>query len=400
MSYATMIDVKLPRLHSGQRNVIKNARRFNVVCCGRRWGKSLLGIERAGEAVLDGGLVGWFAPTYKLLLEVWRDLTQRLRGAATRISEQERRLELLTKGILEFWSLDNPDAGKSRHYDLVIIDEAAMVGDLERAWTAIRPTLMDTAGDAWFLSTPKGLNFFHTLFSWGTDHDEWASWQKPTADNPYIDQNEIEEARRQMPEKTFAQEILAQFIEDGAGVFRGILQHAIIQEKAMPNHSYVIGVDWGKHEDFTVLTVIDATLKQVVFVDRFNQIDYTLQRGRLKALWERFEKPAVIAEKNSMGDPVIEGLHREGLPVQPFLTTNASKAAAIEALALAFERQELTIPSHPILLNELQAFQAERLPSGLLRYGAPNGMHDDCVMSLALAWHGAQRPRTTRMTVA
>ncbi len=72
--------------------------------------------------------------------------------------------------------------------------------------------------------------------------------------------------------------------------------------------------------------------------------------------------------------------------MQAFNTTNASKGAAIEGLALAFERGEIKIPSDPALMGELQAYEMERLPSGLLRYGAPEGMHDDMVMSLALAW--------------
>jgi hypothetical protein len=75
----------------------------------------------------------------------------------------------------------------------------------------------------------------------------------------------------------------------------------------------------------------------------------------------------------------------------PFTTTNASKAEIIDLLALAFEQRTLSILPNPILLNELKAYEAERLPSGLIRYGAPDGMHDDCVMALAMAWYGAQR---------
>ena len=87
-----------------------------------------------------------------------------------------------------------------------------------------------------------------------------------------------------------------------------------------------------------------------------------------------------------MGEPLIEQLQQDGLPVTPFVTTNATKAAAIEALSLAFERGEIEILNDPALIGELQAYEAKRLPSGLLRYGAPEGMHDDCVMALALAW--------------
>jgi hypothetical protein len=100
-----------------------------------------------------------------------------------------------------------------------------------------------------------------------------------------------------------------------------------------------------------------------------------------------------------MGEPLIEQLQRQGLPVQPFITTNATKAAAIDALSLAFERGELTILSDPVLVGELQAYEAQRLPSGMLRYTAPEGMHDDTVISLALAWQAASVPPPAGQTV-
>ena len=95
----------------------------------------------------------------------------------------------------------------------------------------------------------------------------------------------------------------------------------------------------------------------------------------LTKIWRRmFESP--------------EQLARDGLKVRPFMTTNASKAEAIEALALAFERGEIRIPNDPVLIGELQAFEAKPLPSGLMRYEAPSGGHDDIVMALAIAWQG------------
>jgi hypothetical protein len=156
-------------------------------------------------------------------------------------------------------------------------------------------------------------------------------------------------------------------------------------------HQYVMGVDWGKHNDFTVLTVIDIDTQEVVALDRFNQIDYTFQRGRLKALFDRFQPVTIIAEANSMGEPNIEQLQREGLPVTAFTTTNATKAVAVEALALAFERGDIRILNDPVLIGELQAFEMSQTPSKMIRYAAPEGMHDDTVISLALAWQGAAR---------
>jgi len=391
------VRVFLPKPHAAQQEVIDNATRFNVLAWGRRAGKSVLEIDRVCETALHGFPAGWFAPSYKLLAEAWRALVFALRPVASRTNESEHRIELVTGGVVEAWSLDSPDPARGRKYKRIVIDEAALVQRFEEAWNAaIRPTLADLQGDAWFGSTPKGRNYFWQLYQRGLDssQSEWRSWQMPTRANPYIPAIEIEAARLSMPERFFLQEFEAMFIEDAGEVFRKVLEAATAtpQEEANPMHQYVFGVDWGKTADFTVVCVLDLTTNEEVALDRSNRVDYAVQVGRLKALFERFHPTTIIAERNSMGEPVIEQLIREGLPVQPFLTTNATKAAAIDALTLAFERGELRILNDPVQIGELQAFEAERLPSGLTRYGAPEGMHDDTVMALALAWQSTNLP--------
>jgi phage FluMu gp28-like protein len=168
-------------------------------------------------------------------------------------------------------------------------------------------------------------------------------------------------------------------------VFRRILDAVSLAPPT--GRAAVIGVDWGRVNDFTVFAVL-SDAGELLELDRFRGIEYALQRARLQALYERHGRPTIIAEANSMGGPVIEQLQRDGLKVKPFMTTNASKAEAIEALALAFERGEIRIPNDPVLLGELAAFEVKPLPSGLMRYDAPSGGHDDTVMALAIAWHG------------
>lgn len=391
------LTLRLPALHQAQQKIKHEARRFNVVCCGRRFGKDVLGHEVLIEPALDSYPVAWFAPTYKMLSETWRDVLNIVQPITKTKHEQERRIDLITGGVIDMWSLDDPNVARGRKYKRVVINEAAMIRHLQEAWQqVIRPTLADYEGDAWFPSTPKGLNFFHSLYLNGQDElqPDWVSWQLPTYANPFIKPGEIEEMRRTLPERVFNQEIMAQFINEAGGVFRKVLDAAIAQpQPAQLGRAYVMGVDFGKQADFTVLTVLDVIDKRMVALDRFNQIDYTVQTGRIRALYEKYKPSTIIAERNSMGEPLIEQLQREGLPVQAFTTTNASKAQAIDALALAFERGELTILNDAVLIGELQAYEAERLPSGMLRYSAPDGMHDDTVMSLALAWYGIAAPQ-------
>jgi phage terminase large subunit-like protein len=393
-------------LHAGQQSILRSAGRFNAVACGRRFGKTTLGVAIAAHGaphspggLLSGYSVGWFAPTYRLLDEAWRAARGFLRNLVVRTDAQQKRLELATGAAFDFWTLEDVDAGRGRKYGLVIVDEAAMARHLESTWNAaIRPTLTDYRGAAWFFSTPKGRNYFWQLYQLGTeDSAQWRAHHAPTAANPHIDPAEIEEARRNLPERIFAQEYLAEFLEDGAGVFRRV-SDAIDDELTAivpvshddgSGSAYAMGVDWGRHNDWTVITVIEAPSNRVVAFDRFNRIEYAFQIERLRALHSRFPAAQIVAEANAMGEPLIEQLQRAGLPVRAFTTTNASKAAIIESLSLALEQGELRIPRIPELVRELLAFDQERLASGAVRYGAPPGQHDDCVMSLALAWNAA-----------
>jgi len=388
-----IINLQLPALHPAQAQIVSEAKRYNIVCCGRRWGKTVLGVDRLIQTALQGKPVAWLGPTYKSVADTWREISSLLADVIYSRSEQEKRLELIGRGVIDLWSVDSPDAGRGRKYALVVIDEAAMIANLFQAWQqSIRPTLTDLHGSAWFLSTPRGFNYFQTLFNFGVDcqRQGWMSWQMPTSANPVIDPEEIEAARQELTEAAFNQEFLALFIDSEGSVFRRVIDLATAGPKVKPEagHEYIIGCDWGRSRDYTVFIVVDSTTHTVVALERSNQVDYAVQCSRLRALAEVRKPKRIIAEQNSIGQAVIEQLRRDGLRIEPFTTTNTSKTQAIEGLALAFERGDIRILNHPVLINELTAYRAERLPTGLTRYNAPAGQHDDCVMALAIAWSG------------
>ena len=142
-----MARLRLPRPHAAQQRVIDERKRFNVLACGRRWGKTELGMDRLINAALPGKPVAWFAPSYKLLAPVWRELQTRLRPVTRDCNQAERRLELKGGGSLEMWSLDSPDSGRGRAYAAVVLDEVALIPDFEHAWQeSIRPQLTDHSG--------------------------------------------------------------------------------------------------------------------------------------------------------------------------------------------------------------------------------------------------------------
>lgn len=399
----TTLTLTLPKPHAGQAQVIREARRFNVLDCGRRFGKTTLGIDRCVTPDVLPYPVGWFSPSYKMMLEVWREVTRILAPIIVRANSADHRIENVAGGVLEFWSLDNPDNSRGRRYKRAIIDEAAITPKLMEAWQyTIRSTLIDWAGDAFFLSTPKGRNGFWQMWQWGQDPEmpDWASWHMPSNANPRIPPGELEAMRATMPERVYQQEIEALFLEDAGGVFRGVVDAATMveQEQALPGRQYVIACDWGRSNDYTVFSVMDAREQALVHMDRFSQIDYVLQMQRLTALAQKFNPISIVAEANAMGQPIIDQLTRQGLPMRSFVTTNASKVAIIDGLALAFEQKQIRIPNDPTLIGELQSYEMDKTASGMVRYGAPEGMHDDCVMSLAIGWWAIQKTTTPAVT--
>jgi len=376
--------------HVGQKAVHRDGSRFKVVDAGRRWGKTRLGVNECLDVAANGGRAWWVSPSYKTSEVGWRPLRRIGHKIGAEVRKVDRQINLANGGSVTVRSADNPESLVGEGLDFVVMDECSLTK--EQAWfESLRPALSDRQGRALFIGTPKGRNWFWRLWQRGQQGEEgWASWQFPTASNPYIPAKEIAAAKRDLPERLFLQEYMAEFLEDAGTVFRRVMAAATATEQhnAVEGHEYVMGVDWGKLADFTVLVVLDATTNEVVYMDRFNQIDYQVQLGRLETAFIKFEPVQIIAESNAMGEPLIEQLWYQGYPVQAFQTTNASKADMVNALSLAFEKGEIQIPNDPVLIGELQAFEANRLPSGMIRYAAPEGMHDDTVMALGLAWHG------------
>lgn len=397
-----VLTVQLTEMHERQQQILNEAKRFNVVDCGRRFGKDTLAMNLYAESGLDGYPTAWFTPTYKMLSETFQSVARTLKPITSRINASEHHIELITGGALDMWSLDSQDTARGRKYKRVIINEAAFVPNLMDAWNyVIRPTLADLEGDAWFLGTPKGHNGFWQLYNYGQDPSraDWQAWKFTSFDNPYIKRTEIEAMRLDMPERVYQQEILADFIDSSGGVFRNVRACATATIDTPDNHKghhLVMGGDWGQQNDFTTLGVMCVTCKREVETDRFNQVNWAIQRGRVRAMYERWQPGYILLESNSIGGPNIEALQNDGLPVTGFETTAQSKPQLIQSLVLALEKQEFTFINDPVTIGEMEAYEEKRSAlTGRPQYSAPEGMHDDTVIRAALEVVAAQgRGRT------
>ena len=356
---------------------MSEAKRFNVANCGRRFGKSMLSVNLLSETAIDGYPAGYFAPTYKLLEGTYRECLSALEPIISRKHDNQF-IELKTGGSIEFWSLDNPQAGRSRKYKTVIIDEAAFVKNLWEAWTkAIRATLTDLKGDAWFLSTPKGKNDFYKLFQRGVSGDvNWKSWQMTTYDNPYIDPAEIDDAKRDLPEIAFNQEYLAEFADNAANPFGlNFIQQCTYPMSTLPPVCF--GIDLAKSYDWTVIIGLDVN-GSVCHFDRF-QKDWKQTITHINNL----PVVPISIDTTGVGDPVAEMVDKRYY-LDMFKFSNTSKQQLMESLAIAIQQRKINFPEG-LITDELGNFEYEYTKGGV-KYSAPTGLHDDCVCALALAW--------------
>lgn len=367
-----------------------------MLAMGRRWGKTVLGGSVSLATAAQGGRVAWIVPTYRNGRPLWRWAEAAVSGLrkARRVTtnKSERLIEFDNGGFLGIYSADSEDSIRGEWFHLAIVDEAARVP--ETTWTdAIQPALADVNGEAILISTPKGRNWFWVEWQRGLEQSrEVASFTAPSSANPSPQiKRAAELARDRVPERTYRQEWLAEFLEGEGAVFRNIpacLHAPATTPEQHQGHRIVAGLDWAKMNDYTATSIVCATCKQEVARDRFNQIDFHFQRRRLAALFEEWNVAQIIGEANSIGEPNIEELRRAGLPIEGFQTTATSKPPLIESLALALEKEECQWQPDQIWAGELEAYEIKvSATTGRPSYSAPEGLHDDTVIARALAWY-------------
>ena len=377
-------EVKLYNPHDAQRKVIECPQRFIVMMAGRRFGKSLISQTIALESGIEGKRVAYITPTYQLGKIFFQELLEMLPNEIYKKNEADLVIHFITGGTIRFFTGERLDNLRGLKFHLCIIDEASFIPDLEGGWlNSIRPTLTDYKGKALFLSTPKGKNYFYSLFMKGNSGEEdWQSFKFSTYDNPYIDKSEVDSARMQLPEVVFEQEYMANPAENAANPFgSAFIRQCIYPMSTNPVACY--GIDLAKSVDFTVITGLDKN-GSVCHFERF-QRDWRQTKEYIINL----PKAPILMDSTGVGDPIFEDMQREGLDVQGYKFSSTSKQMLMEGLASAIHQRKITYPSGPIV-DELEIFEYQYTSYGV-KYSAPQGFHDDCVVSLSLAWQHLQK---------
>ncbi len=400
----TTLEIRLHRPHAKQAAFKRSTAKRRVICAGRRGGKTTGVADIAVEAMLEHRRVLEAAPTADQTGAFWdtcrKALAEPLAAGYVYKNETDRVLQW-GEGRIRCKTAWDADSLRGDYADLLILDEYSLMHP--SAWEEVgAPMLLDNNGDAVFIFTPKRKNHAFTMYQRAMDDTSgrWAAFHFTSHDNPHLSAEALAEITQDMGEDAYRQEILAEFLESEGQVFRNLAACMGAPKGATPaqhaGHRIVAGIDWGKHNDFTAVSIGCADCHVELAKDRFNQIDYTFQRERLKALIGQWDCAATLAELNARGEPHCEQLVRDGLRVQGWQMTAASKPPLIESLALAFERVEWQWVDDPIWRGELEAYESKASgKTGRSTYSAPAGMNDDTVIARALmhkAAHSSLRP--------
>jgi hypothetical protein len=372
--------------------------RFRTVCTGRRFGKTLCMaaelLDRGGGEI--GGDYGWVAPTYGVAergVEAFRTIAPDFVRVVGRMPTRVEFEGAAGPCRVFMLSADNPDSIRGFGFRGIVVDEAAAVP--VDVWNyVLRPTLAQTLGWGVFISTPAGRNWFYDMFTRGIERQEgFRSFTFPSNVSPFFPAKEWDEARATLPEDVFRQEYMAEFLEDSAGVFRGVDGCLVASADAglqTSPHNVIVGCDIAKHTDWTVCIAMDAKTGLCLEIERFNQLDWPVQRERIAAFVKRWQARLVM-DATGVGDPVFDDLRRVLPHVEGFKITAQTKRELVQGLMVAVEQRRVMWPTAwQILTAEMRRYEYEIGLTGQVSYAAPAGYHDDCVMALALGVWGCR----------
>lgn len=312
------MEIELPTLHADQVLAYQMPGRFKVVRCGRRWGKTLLGETIAADGAIAGQYIGWFAPEYKFIAEAFNDLVEILSPVITRASRNDGLIRTRTGGRIDFWSLENERAGRSRKYHKVIIDEAAFTKPtMKDIWRkSIRPTLVDFRGSCTALSNTNGIDPENFLYQACHEPEMgFVQYHAPTSANPYMPPEELIEIEASTHPLVFQQEYRADFVDwSGSAFFSQLsLLDANAQAVAFPTicdsvfatidtavkdgakHDGTGVIYWARSQHFGIpLVILDYDL---------TQIEGSMLEAWLPSVYQRLEELAKLcrARRGSLG---------------------------------------------------------------------------------------------------
>ncbi len=396
-----------------QIRVFQSPARFKVLVWHRKcWKTSTSYCELLRWANAIPGTYWYVAPFLSQAKKIiWQDPQMGEHFCPPEIWKNRNNSELYLKfpngSVVYIMGADNPDSLRGPNPRGVVLDE---FDDMkEEVWSAIIQPIMIANPNAWtwFVGTPKGRRGLFKKAQYaieqmrvetdGGKKSEWFYNLLSAEDSGIISKEALEEAKKTTTEDFYKQEFLCEFLE-GAGTFFKGLEYVLWDAKGEdaqihPKKRYQIGSDWAKVNDYTVFMPFDLTTFKVLPYERFNQIDYNLQKARAEATYLRYNKARFIMDHTGVGTPIFDDLSLKIRTLEPFDFTEQSRKDLLENLKMKIEERSIRIPDDEILLNELKSFQYQLTDRGKVRISCPDSQHDDTVMALALAvWDTPKKP--------
>lgn len=388
----TILDVPapvLPRLYRKQQEAICCRARYTVIEATTKAGKTagclIWILQQAWNTGQENRHYWWVAPIVPQAKIAFRRMKRMLRQydpAKTTwdTNETDLRVELKNGASIWFKGSDVPDTLYGEDVYAAVIDEASRCK--EESWYAIRSTLTSTRGPVKIIGNVRGRkNWAYKLARMAEAGEPGMAYFKLTAYDAVLGgilaADEIEDAKRKLPDAVFRELYLAEPSDDGGNPFGLTAIHNCLAplSQARP---IAIGIDLAKSQDWTVACGLDEN-GTVCLLERW-QSDWGQTTRRIQDLIG--DVPTLI-DSTGVGDPIVEELSRHRSNVEGFKFTSPSKQQLFEGLASAIQRQEIRFPEG-WLTSELEAFEYTYSASGV-KYSAPEGLHDDGCCALALA---------------
>ena len=367
-----------------------------VVKAKRQCGKSICleGLLITASLENNNSFSLFVSPVIQQARKVFKDVVEAAQDLIKSANASVLEIEFINGSVIKFGSAQQADSLRGftvRGGGLLMVDEAAYISD-DVFYQILVPTTNVFHSDIFIVSTPKlKKGFFYDLFISNQSKVIAVDWNNYDT-SEFLPPETLELYRQQMPRLAFKSEYLAEFIDAEGTVFSDFKN--CVGNYTLQKIPTIIGIDWGSGQgkDYTVLTVGQVSNGKacIAYQKAFNDknanetINYIIDEiDSLKS--EGISDITVIVESNSIGQVFFDMLNDridESVGLFKFTTTNKSKDRIVKQLITCFEQRKIVIPNDQKLLNELSLYECKINSNGLSIYNAPEGEHDDRVLSL------------------
>lgn len=396
------VEIKIEAPYPAQQKILDNRKRNNLLILSRRWGKTTLSkrLVNRQSIITPNYRAAWSSPTWKLMQQTFEEFRETLAPISTRISREDRRIELINGSVIELWSSDDISAGRGRKYNIWVHDEAQRQKNLSRFIKAsVRPSLADLRGELWVLGTANGEGSeMHDFYLDCIADPSWHVAKGIIEDNPYIDPEEIAQMRRDLPPEIAAQELDSEWIRvSGQSPLTRRLQWDALYGEVENNTTLrVLALDCSINGDNTVLVGVWRDPNTELFhvdygdvlvfeadEDTDNEINY---RAVEEAIWAKWitGRYSALTYDPYQAVSLIQRLKRRGVRCKDFQQGKA-RLQSDSFLRQCINEAKLRHPDHHLLTDHVLSCALKYTGDNFRIVKSNKGAKIDLAVALSMA---------------